>query len=399
MRRLLLVSHRSPDQTGGPTARWRAFRRHLPNHGWEVDVLSAPERPSASEFASNVRGRRRVIARARVMAAAGGAADPLFAAMGLRPEALPLSMTWVPRGAQELRRRLRGGDYTAVLATGPPMVALLAARLVRLMQGPPLIVELRDLWAANPAFDRGGPILPGLERWVFGAAEVIVTCTPEATRDMESRHPRMRGRVFDIANGFDSELLSLRRPAGSPFRRPLTLLHSGTLTADRPLGPLIDVLAQEHFRAHIHLVLHGYLSPSTAAQVAAARRCVSIEVLPPSGWCEAVQRIAAADVTLITQAHSAGDATAVASKVYEYLAAGRPVLCLSDGGATEALLHRLGAGAYVASLRDPASIASALDRLLVGPAPEPLPPERLRPYDRGTLAARMADLLDRVSGS
>ena len=42
MKRLLLVTHRALPQEGGPTARWRAFVRYLPDHGWEVDVVSAP---------------------------------------------------------------------------------------------------------------------------------------------------------------------------------------------------------------------------------------------------------------------------------------------------------------------------------------------------------------------
>ena len=63
-----------------------------------------------------------------------------------------------------------------------------------------------------------------------------------------------------------------------------------------------------------------------------------VEIVPPSGWEDAVERIAAADVALITQSRGAGDETAVAAKVYEYLALGKPVLCISHGGATEALL-------------------------------------------------------------
>ena len=73
---------------------------------------------------------------------------------------------------------------------------------------------------------------------------------------------------------------------------------------------------------------------------------MSKRALPP--WEDAVRAIAAADVGLISQSRRAGDETAVTTKVYEYLALGKPVLCLSDGGATEALLQRLGAGEFSA---------------------------------------------------
>ena len=164
VRRLLLVSHRPVDQAGGPAARWRSFARHLPEHGWEVDVLSAG---GADEFASPGSAQ----ARARVMETAGRLADPLFRLARLRPEALPLSTLWIPRGAREIRRRLRGGGYDAVLATGPPFAALVAAG--RAVGEVPLVVELRDLWAGNAAFDRGGPILRRAESGVVKRAAAV----------------------------------------------------------------------------------------------------------------------------------------------------------------------------------------------------------------------------------
>ena len=98
-------------------------------------------------------------------------------------------------------------------------------------------------------------------------------------------------------------------------------------------------------------MLHGYVAPEIRAEI--ERSGAEVELVPPSSWEDAVRRIAAADVALVTQARGAGDETAVAAKVYEYLALGKPVLCLSHGGATEALLRRLGADQLTARLDDP----------------------------------------------
>lgn len=389
MKRLLLVTHRTIDQAGGPAARWRSFARHLGEAGWSVDVAAAPQRASAVEFVGDERSRRRVDTRARVMGTVGRLADPAFRALGVRPEALPLSMTWLPRGARSVRRRLDASRYDAVLATGPPMVALLAARAAVRPGDPPLLVELRDLWAGSPAFDRGGPLLPAIERYVFARAAAIVVCTPEAADDVRARHPGAAARVVEIANGFEAELLARRRD-DPPAGRPLTILHSGTLTADRPLAPLLRALAKRP--GAFRLVLHGHVTPAIEREIAAGG--VEVERIPPSGWAEAVERIAAADVALVTQAHGAGDATAVAAKVYEYLALGRPVLCVTDGGATEALLRRLGADGLCARLDDDASIVAALDRIVAGDVPGPVEPEALAPYDRRALARRLAAILD-----
>src|SRR5437764_1412230 len=116
------------------------------------------------------------------------------------------------------------------------------------------------------------------------------------------------GRVADPA----FRLVGLR-----PETHGTTILHSGTLTKGRPLAPLLRVL-----RPPLRLVLHGYVVPEILTEV--ERSGVEVELVPPSSWEDAVRRIAEADVALVTQARGAGDATAVAAKLYEYLAPGKP---------------------------------------------------------------------------
>jgi glycosyltransferase involved in cell wall biosynthesis len=370
VRRLLLVSHRPVDQAGGPAARWRSFVQHLPKHGWEVDVLSAG---GTDEYSSPGSAQTR----AKVMETAGHLADPFFRLAGLRPEALPLSTLWIPRGAREIRRRLRGGGYDAIFATGPPFAALVAAS--RAAGEVPLVVELRDLWAQNPAFDRGGPILGRVESTVVKHAAAVVAVTPEAADDLRRRHPS--ARIEEIPNGFEPELLKLRRSTSGT-----TILHSGTLTKDRPLAPLLAVL-----KPPPRLVLHGYVAPEIQKEIADSG--VEVETVPPSGWEDAVRRIADADIALVTQARTAGDGTAVAAKVYEYLALGKPILAITDGGATEALLKRLEADQLCARLDDQRSIETALDGIRASDLPPPVPPEKLARYERPRQAEALANLL------
>ncbi len=393
MRRLLLVTHRSIEQEGGPAARWRAFARYLPEHGWEVAVVSAAEGLGASEF--DARGARVVSARAHVMARLGAAARPMFGFAGVRPDALPLSMLWVPRGARLVRHRFAEQQPDVVLATGPPMAGPLAARL-GLPAAARMVVELRDLWAGSPAFDAGGRVLPAVESWLLARAQRVVACTPEAVADLRRRHPGLADRVVEVPNGFDPAVWATASGEAPHDARDrvLTLLHSGTLTPARPLTPILRALADPRVDGRFRLVLHGYLSPASRAEVEQARAQwnLAVEVVPPSSWDAAVRRIAGADGCVVTQARRAGDATAVASKVYEYLALGKPVLCVTDGGATEALLRRLDAAELCSRLDDPEGIVQSLLRLRDGLL-RPVPRGLLEGYNRRVLAARMADLL------
>lgn len=396
MKRLLLVSQRSLDLTGGTTARWRAFRRYLPEHGWDIDILCAPYGFGAAESAERPRGRRRATRRARVMSAVGRMGTPAFALAAVRPEAVPLSMAWVPRGALAVRRRLRARPYDVVLATGPPMAGPLAARLGLGPNGPPFVVELRDLWAGSPAFDLGGDLLDTIERWLVRPVSALIACTPEAAGDLAQRHPGIP--VHEVPNGFEPELLRWRDTKPRPRDDRLTILHSGALTADRPLSPLLRVLAGEPYRLRFRLVLNGFLAPAILAEIAADSAC-EIEVQPPTAWHDAVRETAAAHVGLVSQGKGAGDATAVAAKVYEYMALGKPVLCITDGGATEALVRRLGGGELCARLDDEESIRRCLDRLMLGSLPPAVPAQLLEPYSRRAIARRMAEVLERCAAN
>jgi glycosyltransferase involved in cell wall biosynthesis len=196
-----------------------------------------------------------------------------------------------------------------------------------------------------------------------------------------------------VANGFAPELLE-RRSHRTPRPRP-RILHSGTLNAHRPLTPLLEAIARLAPDERPELVLHGFISPESQRELARFHG-LEVEVLPPSPWEDAVERIARADVGLAIQSTGGGDATAVAAKVFEYLALGKPVLCISDGGATEQLLRRLGADELCARLTDPAGIDAALGRVPHLPE-EPPPSDALAPFGRDRLVERMAMILERAA--
>jgi hypothetical protein len=78
------------------------------------------------------------------------------------------------------------------------------------------------------------------------------------------------------------------------------------------------------------------------------------------------------------------------------MAIGKPVLCLTDGGGTETMLKRLGAGEFCGRLNDRAGITSILLRLLDETPAPPVPLEQLMPYDRAQIARTFATALEHV---
>jgi glycosyltransferase involved in cell wall biosynthesis len=83
-------------------------------------------------------------------------------------------------------------------------------------------------------------------------------------------------------------------------------------------------------------------------------------------------------------------------KLFEYLAARRPVLVLGEG--TEAARIAVDAGVGTAvSATDPSAIAAALRQVLETPDARPQPSDgELRQYAYPALAARLAELIEDV---
>ena len=98
----------------------------------------------------------------KVMGVAGPDPGSVHAAPGVKPEALALNNVWALSGRRLIRSAIKRERPDVIVATAPPPSALLATAATAAEV--PLVAELRDLWAGNPYYDRGGSILPGLQR-------------------------------------------------------------------------------------------------------------------------------------------------------------------------------------------------------------------------------------------
>ena len=387
-----MVTHR-PIEAGGST-RWRHFARALPEHGWNVEVVSAGTSLTGDETATDPRVARLSRIRGRVMGRAGALARPLSRRLlGVQPEAFPPSMLWALSGRRAIRAAVAEHRPHALVATSPPPVALFAAAAV--VDAIPLVADLRDPWAGSPYYDAGGRLLTEIERRALGRASAVVAVTTPMLAELRDRHPSLADRMLLLPNGFPPELLE-GRPRAAPLwhGRPVTLIHPGTLYGGRTLAQLVAAMAAPDLRGRVRLQLLGSVDDETRAAIA-AHPDADVETLAPVPWEEAIVRVRRADAVVVVQHSILGDAIAWPVKTFEALALGKPVLAITGGGAVEQLLGEFGHGAYCALLEDPASAATALRRLLEAP-PAPVPAERLAPWDRSVVAADYATLLDRL---
>jgi glycosyltransferase involved in cell wall biosynthesis len=206
--------------------------------------------------------------------------------------------------------------------------------------------------------------------------------------------PAWNERAITIPNGIDP----VDAPVAKPWQRSrkLRLAYVGTLYGPRNAVPVFDALARAiragdiaqddlEFRAVGNVWLHLSMPPEV--------RIVETGYLPHT---DAIAEMQAADALLL---YEPPGSLAMTGKVYEYLATGRPILCVApEDNRAARLVRELGAG-IVADPEDPDAIhAAVLDLHARWRAGELATDERVRAtvlerFSRETLTGQLAEVL------
>jgi glycosyltransferase involved in cell wall biosynthesis len=319
----------------------------------------------------------------------------------------PLVLAWVPFALPSALRLHRARRFDAVITTSPPESAHLIGRSLA-RRGAAWVADVRDAWTFEPL----RPPFPTaaqrrlderLERGLLGAADVVTCVSRPAADDLRVR---VTDDVELVPHGWDPELAP---PAGAggtggdgaarlldPDR--VSLVYTGRFGSyGRDPRPLIAALrelaaSEPKSAARLELVLAG---PFTEEEVKILRTDVAPARIVPVGSLPrpdalALQRAADALLLLASPARS----QLANLKLFEYLAAGRPLLALAGGTEAGRIITETDAGVVVRSDDVPA-IVEALRRLAAGET-EPPDADRVREYSYPAVAERMAGAVERA---
>lgn len=403
-RSILLVAQYSPPSFVVAARRVAGMTKYLARLGHRVTVLT-------SQFSGEgpIEGAEAVIRTPDLLASglnwrqrrdrtAGGRAavgrPPSRAESVLVPDISVVS--WLPFALKATREL----EADCVITTSPPQSAhLVGQRLSR--RGIPWIAELRDGWR----FDRPRRDWPlalqrrldaRLERSVIEGADAVIAVTKPIVEDLQRRFGR---RVELITNGFDPD-----ETGGNggflvdPER--FSLVHTGSMGftggTSRHLVEALRVLRMESpdVAERLEVVFAGLLSTDEAAllergDLAGIVRCVgSLD----RGDVLRLQRSADA---LLVVTEGAKRPSVATGKLFEYLAAGPPILVL--GAETEAarIVRETGRGTTT-SADDPHVIAAALRALVEDGQPTVGSRELVEPYAWTRLAEVYGAVVDEV---
>jgi glycosyltransferase involved in cell wall biosynthesis len=413
----LIVSFYFPPAGGGGVQRPLKFATHLPELGVETHVL-APDDPKWIHRDDELQPPTLAwVHRARYIGSSGRKpAEELHGTQGLArvskqaqlfgrrllvpDENVGWNLTAIPAAI----RIVRSEGIDVVVTTSPPSSVHLVGAAVKRATGVKWVADLRDSVVAHPHRSAERLLVRAKEQGEHAVARLIVrsadaiTCVSDAIADeMRERNPT--GPVLTISNGSDfDDFAGLERSPSDRFR----LTHTGSFFGKRDPRPFLTALKQ----SGLDDVVVRFLGDFRAADrewaesldlgdrlelIAYAARRRSLEL----------QRDSEALLLLIPEAGGRGKGV-LSGKVFEYLAAERPILAIvPTDGAAAGLLRDTGAGVVVAP-DDVDGMARALAELharwkagtLDGP---PLSDEWRRKVSRRTRSEELAQLLERVT--
>jgi glycosyltransferase involved in cell wall biosynthesis len=408
---LLLVAYFYPPCRDTGAHRPAALAKWLRRLGHRVTVLTTSAYGTGDAATEQGVVRSADLQRLRARLRGHNRVDALFDAdtYSGRPHVLsrivvpePLALAWAPFALRDALRANSRERFDCVITSSPPESVHLIGRALQ-RRGVPWVADLRDGWTFEPirpefptAFQRR--LDERLERRWLTAADAVVSVSRPAAADLRARlglEPEL------IPNGWDPDL-DAEGPGGSSADRLLdpervSLVYTGRFGSygrdPTALIRALGVLALEHPEdaVRLELVVAG---PLTQDEANLMRRDVAPARIAVAGTLDRTEALAlqrAADALLLVA--SSRRTQLLNFKLFEYIAAGPPILALAAGTEAGRVAEEAGGNAVAAD--DVDAIVQALRRLVAGEL-EPADPALRERYSYPGVAERMAAVAQRA---
>ena len=371
--RILFLTHYFPPEVNAPATRTYEHCREWVAAGHDVHVVTCiPSHPLGKPFAGyrtrwyqyeNVGG----IHTHRVW-------TYLAPNRGVRRRTLNY-LSFVPMA---VFRASRLGRFDVVIGTSPQFFCAVAAWAAARLRQTPWIFELRDLWpesiAAVGAMRKSAALrlIERLELFLYREA-AAVACVTRSFMDNLAARGIDRAKLHFMPNGILPEFwTSGSRQQGrhdlDVADREVLVSYVGTVGLAHGLGSVIEAASRLRDSApHVRFVIAGDGAQLDAVRALTTERGldnVRLTGLLPRERVPSL--LAASDMMLVTLTAADVFRTVLPSKMFEAMAAARPVV-LAVAGEARDMLERSGGGIAVTP-DDPAALADAVVRLARDPS-------------------------------
>jgi glycosyltransferase involved in cell wall biosynthesis len=245
-----------------------------------------------------------------------------------------------------------GERFDAVLTSSPPHSTQLIGLEIQKRYGLRWLADLRDPWTDiyyTKDLHRTPPAAwldARYERQVLTKADAVLVTSPETERLFRRKLPDLaKGKIVVLPNGYDEP--DFQQPSAPPIDC-LRITHTGTISARYRIDNLLKAIAecqQRYPQVPWRIRFVGQVDAGVRAQVAAVGLSNVTEFLPFVPHQQSVAYLMTSSALLMAIPDVALNRGILPGKVFEYLAARKPVLCVGPAGSdADNVLREAGAG-------------------------------------------------------
>ncbi|MEW6323807.1 MAG: peptidoglycan bridge formation glycyltransferase FemA/FemB family protein [Nitrospirota bacterium] len=388
---MLLVSYHFPPSSEVGGLRTVHLATHLPEHGWQVEVLTIATRHVENQDPERLRGLDNIpvhraskwptlldlyasVKRAltsRLDISRHGRARPSASAtrtpkesIGARLRRYILSLlslpdgyrSWVIPATLTALKLCRMRRYDCVMTTSPPNSSHLIGLLLTLCTGIKWIADFRDPWmtgGSKSLFETSALSLAlerRLERLVLRHAHLVTANTaPLAELLHGAQPPDRRHDNLYIPNAIDwTRYTSYRQRAK---REMFTLTYAGSLYYGRSPQPIFQAVRELAAEGKVSLDRLRIMLVGDCADIGGQPisdvttgygLAAVVEAVPTVPYTAALEFIARSHVALL---FAPNQPYQLPAKIYDYMGLGVPILAIAGPGVTEQVLRETNTGA------------------------------------------------------
>ena len=259
-----------------------------------------------------------------------------------------------------------------VIATGPSFAAFVAGRLLARHFGARLVLDYRDEWTENPFdFVHQGRNDRWWEQRCLAAADLVQFTTESQRQHAEAAFPGLIGsKGVVLHNGWEPDPGGPAILAAQPASGRWTIAYSGVLGAMASPAAFLRDLAKAvadvpRLRGVLRLRFIGRRLREAERTLSRFPYPEMLDLIDQRPRAEADRLMRKSDALLLLSGSKM--ARYLQGKLFEYLAAGRPILVHGHDGEGPALVRQLAAGLHVGT-GNSAGLAHALARFINAPA-------------------------------
>jgi glycosyltransferase involved in cell wall biosynthesis len=371
MRKVLIITYYWPPAGGGGVQRWLKFVKYLRSFGWEpivytvengdypfTDLSFKDELPSDLEVIKQPIWEPYTLFRKLRGIKKNDKIDPGILSQNKKygfKEKLAVWIRgnffipdarcfWIKPSIKFLTKFLKENKVDVIVSTGPPHSCNLIGLGVQKKTRLPWIADFRDEWTQIDFFENLGLTKPArkkhlaLEKKVLDNADIILTVGSHLAYGLKSLSLKPN-RIEVISNGFDEQD---RHDVNVPLDNKFTIVYIGAMNEARNPKTLwfaIKMLKETEpdLLNDLEIRIIGKLDDDVLRSVQEMGISDKLNYVGYVSHAEAVKYQNSAQMLLLVINKTKNNKAIVTGKIFEYIAAGRPIICIGpkDGDAAE----------------------------------------------------------------